>query len=705
MPAVHKKGALFAIHQDSPPKSHSSNVNKTRDSVIAFGKSSTKSALDRSVLGVKNKTGSETERVAKPLGEKTNAMDNRKAFGIKDKMFPSSEAKKPRSAFKSSGTSNGIHADKMSVKTDPVNPSRSFLNASSINATGASTRHKLSSASSALKSSVQKSPARRMFKSPKTRQPCASRLQVEQQQQVDENDIYSKPTIRKKKAMTQSSQGDSHIRTWRMNTRPSSSHLYHAPPAPVIPSASTFEEPLFDDEPPRETDELEDEATRYALPAFPVSNGLFGPLSNEATDVFGAESNVQKENVPPVGESLPARHLPTSSVAAASRQGPRRLASAFDLNVVASSNHPTSGLMGESRLQSSGLGLGIHFGDADSDAQDDGNVQGSTRAFQQTQASNTIPPSTSQESVFLPRTESIHGLGFGFTPLRKTAARHHSRGSIGFTRHERGMSSASGINHFLPPCHSFNSSISGSPDMYSKAKVTPLKSRTRKRLVHPSSGSGGRMGHRRGASSASLTNHFLPPSTSTQSGLGNVGEEEVEWASPTARAASVTPLKSRRAAAAHHLRKKSSLDQTFAFGNRVSSSTQVSSHGRIGLGISHMGGTGFSPRPMNQDDDDLRDLEQEPSLWESASSKQSSQSNTSSLGSTTKRFWGLGVEAETLGDQDMDDSLLRGSPVSKRGSSRMHQPSPSTEQRLVLQNDSNEPRLLPSVSIVDLAPL
>lgn len=416
-----------------------------------------------------------------------------------------------------------------------------------------------------------------------------------------EEDVYSRPITRKQRKTI------APVRSTGKSVEdvflPPSAASDAGVKAPMLPYTSTFDTPLSDTTP-----DLDHHLGGFALPAFPapLTGGLFGP-----NKVVGADTRVKtqglfgdrggntrgKENVPPLGE----RVLGTSETGETRTH--RSLGSAFSFEPIAEVEVPDR-----------------PFG---------------------------VPTSPSPRKRFV-RSDSkedgmatmgnVHGLGFGFTPCRASPI-----ASTSARRHQRGVSSASGINHFLPHSQSSGSGSGlgeNSESSFEKAKMTPLKQRSKKRASEKKSGSSG---HRRGASSMSMTNHFLP-TTSSSDLVGRSIET-----SPMARA-KVTPLKSRR----KHVRQKSSLSRGFSFGSN-----------HVGLGFD-MSVVDAPIETVEYGDEELGDMHSTPSVWESASSKRSS-NTTSSLGSTSKRFWGLDVQAEDDEGEGVE-GFLTGSPVSRRKS-------------------------------------
>jgi hypothetical protein len=642
MPPIHKKGALFSIHQDSPQHASHSHTNS--------------GGIKRSILGPKLSRSLSTA----PTGGKENAIPAQisgtkgKKFGVfEDKENPSgsvSLGNETTSKGKGVSGKKSILGEAKVVKSAKVLGERKNDSASLVGqqnsvlsmtstskpklfnglrkSTVTSLKQSEGSSSNGSKLLGKRSPLQKVlgssFKLNNPEPPKPSRAALTQEEEEDD-EIYSKPVLRKKKTFTS--------RTTELV----------GVPTPVLPSTETFGTPLTDLTPVQA-----DASQGFALPAFPTSRAsetglfggnLFGPGPGSGSGLPGKSALFEKkkgglfgpvpagrgkENVPPLGEE-------EREVTQGNRGGHRMLGSAFDLDRMMAAGPPAA-------TMSQGLGLGIF------------EVEDDSRTTERIQRS--LPSETSRSH--------IHGLGFGFTPVRPAINDQAPESPIlsGRRGHQRGLSSASGINHFLPSSNSFGSNLgdqaSGEGSSFEKAKVTPLKSRSRKRTAG---------GHRRGASSVSLTNHFLPPSTSQGSNLAEVGEEgEV---SPMQKA-KVTPLKSRR----KHVRQKSSLSRGFSFGSS-------SALGGLGLGLTPVKqpaqGLGLEPlTPVGASksfssvyaDEELGDMEDAPSVWESASSKRSS-NTTSSLGSATKRFWGLDVNHE---QHELEEGVSTGSPMRRRRS-------------------------------------
>ena len=440
----------------------------------------------------------------------------------------------------------------------------------------------------------------------------------------DDEDVYSRPITRKqKKTVAQPPRStvpdlvdDVFLPSARSNDMAQAK-------APLLPYTSTFASPLQDA--PQETPNPD--FGGFALPAFPapLTGGLFGP-----NKVVGAETRVKglfgapgrgKENVAPLGE----RVMDSATETAAGAVGTHRsLGSAFTFESIA-------------EIPDRPLGMSTSPSPV------------KRRAFAR---------SESREDG-MATAGSIHGLGFGFTPCRASPIASTSASR----RHQRGASSASGINHFLPHSHSAGSGLGdASESSFEKAKMTPLKQRSKKRASDKKSGSSG---HRRGASSMSMTNHFLPAASSS-----DLVGRSIET-SPMSRA-KVTPLKSRR----KHVRQKSSLSRGFSFGSN-----------HVGLGFD-MSAVDAPTETVEYGDEELGDMQSTPSVWESASSKRSS-NTTSSLGSTSKRFWGLDVQAEDE-EGERAEGFLTGSPISRRKSGSPSRTSLFVQQAILPSSVSTE---------------
>ena len=707
MPAVHKKGALFAVHQDSPGPasiSHNSSTTGVRGRVAFGSKSGTAPGLDlgiglgqgrdenvttgagvknvnssangakRSVLGNKSNLGAapasvqDGKKEAKPFGMRVvlgqgQGKENPGEGGAEKVKSSSANAtvtataglglgigmktveNRTTATATTTSTSSSSHAHRRGKSGDQSKTIKSRLFGTSSSSTShsaannnnnnsAHTRPATSSAqasrtvlrdtagkppstSSSLISGLRNTPVRQLLlggragssrsnalagraglsgASSSSAQTSSASLPVPALAPVDdeEDEIYSRPVTRKQKKVVQPSQPVAGLGLGEDVFLPASTES--STKAPRLPYTSTFAPALQD------VDTLEDSPTQdlggFALPAFPapLTGGLFGP-----NKVVSAETRVKglfgrgkgKENVPPVGE----RVIESVQAPVSETRTHRSLGSAFTFEpIVEVPDAPLTVPVSPSPVKRRPF--------ARSDSREDG----------------------------LPTTGSIHGLGFGFTPCRASPIASTSANR----RHQREASSASGINHFLPHSHSAGSGLGdNSESSFEKAKVTPLKQRSKKRASDKKTG-----GHRRGASSMSLTNHFLPTSTSSDL-LGRSIET-----SPMARA-KVTPLKSRR----KHVRQKSSLSRGFSFG---------STH--VGLGFD-MSAVDAPTESIEYGDEQLGDMESTPSVWESASSKRSS-NTTSSLGSTSKRFWGLDVQAED-DEGESADGFLTGSPISR----------------------------------------
>lgn len=561
MPAIHKKGALFAIHQDSPPANAPAPVKprnilglkKTDGNIFKHRADNNNQPGKATLLDSIRNGGKENLMGALPvkrvLGEKKidiKVKDDKENFPILSNN--QGKAKKPIGlGIKTASISSSVGRANMSSLGEIRHPTpanatavRSKLLSGGSTVSVASNKRASTSSQSKPKPSVVVLGESVSIKS-NSSSPAMEAM---------EDDVYARPVTRKKISKTAL--------------------------APLIPSTSTFSTPLHGRE--------DEEMAGFKLPAFPIASGGLFSHNEASTMLTKVDSpvliNKGKENIPPLGH--------------------RSLGSAFNLDD-ATGNGPISHATGFGLGM--GLGLGLGFTSVGGAA--------TRQSFAESGVSSSSQPTRSDSST-------VHGLGFGFTPI-KPSAKHTQLAtpcSAG-KGHARNMSSASGINHFMPP---------NQDCAYEKARVTPLKSRTKKRSV----------GHRRGASStASFTNHFLPPSSSS-----------------TQPESVVTPLKSRR----KHIRQKSSLSRGFSFGKST------------GLGISTMG-LGFE-MPMSEntpyplDDEPLLDA-QEVSPWESTSSKRSG----SSLGSTTKKFWGLDVNHDhdvREEDEQDEDGILRGSPISRR---------------------------------------
>ncbi|KAG7530733.1 hypothetical protein FFLO_04841 [Filobasidium floriforme] len=701
MPAVHKKGALFAVHQDSPgpaSTSHNSSATGSRGRVAFGSKSGTAPGLglgqgrDENITtgtGVKNVNSSVAGAKRSVLGNKSNLVaapvgtqDGKKEvkpFGVRvipgqgqGKENPGEGAEKAKSSTANTNataglglgvgmktmenrttttttsTSSASHAHRRGKSGDQSKTIKSRLfgtssastshsTANNTNNNSAHTRPVTSSAqasrtvlrdtagkppstSSSLISGLRNTPVRQLLlggragssrsnvlagragsssTSTSSAQTSSASLPVPTPAPVDdeEDEIYSRPVTRKQKKVVQPPRPAAGLGLGEDVFLPAPTES--STKAPRLPYTSTFAPALQD------IDTLENSPTQdlggFALPAFPapLTGGLFGP-----NKVVSAETRVKglfgrgkgKENVPPVGERVAESvQAPVSET-----RTHRSLGSAFTFEpIVEVPDSPLTVPVSPSPMKRRPFGR--------SDSREDG----------------------------LPTTGSIHGLGFGFTPCRASPIASTSASR----RHQREASSASGINHFLPHSHSAASGLGdNSESSFEKAKVTPLKQRSKKRPSDKKTG-----GHRRGASSMSLTNHFLPTSTSSDL-LGRSIET-----SPMARA-KVTPLKSRR----KHVRQKSSLSRGFSFGSN-----------HVGLGFD-MSAVDAPTESIEYGDEQLGDMESTPSVWESASSKRSS-NTTSSLGSTSKRFWGLDVQAED-DEGEGADGFLTGSPISRRKS-------------------------------------
>ncbi|KAH8079710.1 hypothetical protein HD553DRAFT_130805 [Filobasidium floriforme] len=709
MPAVHKKGALFAVHQDSPgpaSTSHSSSTTGVRGR-SAFGpKSGTAPGLglglglgqgrDENVTtgaGVKNVNSSVAGAKRNVLGNKSNlgaapagVQDGKKEvkpFGVRVVPTQGQGKENPReggaekaksssaNADATAGLGLGVGTKTVENRTTATSTTTSMSSSSHAHRRGksgdqsktiksrlfgtssASTSHttannhnnnnsaqtrpatwsaqasrtalretagKPPSTSSSLISGLRNTPVRQLLlggragssrsnalagragsssTSTSSAQTSSASLPVPAPVPVDdeEDEIYSRPVTRKQKKVAQPPRPAAGLGLGEDVFLPAPTE--NSTKAPRLAYTSTFAPALQDMDP------LENSPTQdlggFALPAFPapLTGGLFGP-----NKVVSAETRVKglfgrgkgKENVPPVGE----RVIESVQAPVSETRTHRSLGSAFTFEpIVEVPDAPLTVPVSPSPMKRRPFGR--------SDSQEDG----------------------------LPTTGSIHGLGFGFTPCRASPIASTSASR----RHQREASSASGINHFLPHSHSAGSGLGdNSESSFEKAKVTPLKQRSKKRASDKKTG-----GHRRGASSMSLTNHFLPTSTSSDL-LGRSIET-----SPMARA-KVTPLKSRR----KHVRQKSSLSRGFSFGSN-----------HVGLGFD-MSAVDAPTESIEYGDEQLGDMESTPSVWESASSKRSS-NTTSSLGSTSKRFWGLDVQAED-DEGEGADGFLTGSPISRRKS-------------------------------------
>jgi hypothetical protein len=672
MPPIHKKGALFGIHQDSPVVSSHANTRDphayAKKKLAGFGDENSVGGplagkglglgLGAGATGKPNVLGTKTG-VRNVLGNKSNGArptsnvlptkqndpnGTEKATTVLGKMKPKStnvglgfgqsnvgglgDKENPSSSSKTLGrtTTSRSTEGTRTIKSrlfGTVPPAAPFQTAASSTYSqthidkpidrAARNAHRSSPIKTLLgirvgsdRSNVQA--GKKMGKRPAS---TSAGEPARRDMDEEEDEIYGRPVTRKPKKVDRAFASSPKVEQDVFRSKPTAKPTS----APFLPYTSTFGTPLMDG-----SAEPEAESDGFALPAFPVplTGGLFGPnkVASAGTKIspvrgllFGSRG---KENVPPAGEELV---IEANGVA----RGHRALGSVFELDLVR------------------------------------GNAQ----------EVGTAPLSPRQSS----RNErsSIHGLGFGFTPCRRTGG----SSPMAARTHQRDASSASGINHFLPNSRSSSSNLAdgvngGSP--FERAKITPLKQRSRKRLG--GSGSGKAMVHKRGNSSvSSMTNHFLPAATSVSSGLGDVGEEmgAIET-SPMAKA-KVTPLKSRR----KHVRQKSSLSRGFSFGGKGWSAMTP-----VGLGLEDISTSPVAPQVAGlgfgiseyADDQELCDGEEAssstPSVWESASSKRT----TSSLGSATKRFWNLDVQNEADED-DMDDhrlaeGFLTGSPVAKR---------------------------------------
>lgn len=404
-------------------------------------------------------------------------------------------------------------------------------------------------------------------------------------------------------------------------------------------------------------------SSKYSKPSGSASGSGFAKPSMNAR---------QKEKVPPVGEVVSGRRNAAPAPAA---MGHRTLGSAFNLSGF---------LAGEGGAESS--------------------------------STEVVAPVTEASSSR--DSSGFHGLGFGFTPMKAQAGPISSSNG----RHARGLSSMSGIDHFLPPSRSFGSDLADMNENedkrewspYSKARVTPLKSRHRERARqsgHAYNRSHG--GHKRAVSSIS-TNHFLPPSNSN-SALNAVGEDEAD--SPMARAR-VTPLKSRNKK--RHVRQKSSLSR--GWGNGFAAEV---GGGGIGLGIGGMTGLGFAVDLQEQRErgrnDEVEwadvDFDASSSVHTSGgsrgltdSNKKSNSSNSlslslsgsvsnSSLGSASKRFSTLDmVDERKFGSPG---STLGGSPIGRRRSASPGERGNATIARRLYEEDEALPSSVSACLYVD----
>ena len=710
MPPIHKKGALFGIHQDSPVVSSHA---QTRDPHAYAKKKSAGFGDENSVgeslpgkglglglgsgagaagkpnvlgakMGVRNVLGNKsngarpssdvlstkqmdlngTEKVTSVLGKtKPKSANVGLGFGqsniggLGDKENPSSSSKTLGGANSSRSTDgNRTIKSRLFGTVPPAAPLQSAGSASH------SQTHADKTIDRAARNAHRSSPIKTLLgikmgsdrsnvqagkKMGKRAASTSVGEPARRDMDEEEDEIYGRPITRKPKKVDRAFASEPKIEQdvfrSKSTAKPTS--------APFLPYTSTFGTPLMD-----RSAEPEAESDGFALPAFPVplTGGLFGPnkvvsagskISPVRGLLFGSRG---KENVPPAGEEL---EMEANGVA----RGHRALGSVFELE----------------------------------------SVRENAQEFGPTPLS---PRQTSRNDR-----SSIHGLGFGFTPCRRTGG-----SSPRATRtHQRDASSASGINHFLPNSRSSSSNLAdgvlgGSP--FERAKITPLKQRSKKRLG--GSGSGKAMVHnRRNSSVSSMTNHFLPAATSVSSGLGDVGEETGAIETSPMAKAKVTPLKSRR----KHVRQKSSLSRGFSFGGKGWSAMTP-----VGLGFEDISTSPVASQPAGlgfgmseyADDQELCDGEEAssstPSVWESASSKRT----TSSLGSATKRFWGLDVQNEAdedeMDDQRLAEGFLTGSPVAKRriNSRASLELSPSVSSRGMLVHEAAR-LILPPITLAE----
>lgn len=712
MPLIQKKGALFAIHHDSPPSTSAPRPNPSRPSAppslklgglggknvsgasvarsgsgglggTKGGLGGTKGGVEsgsgegRSVFGKKTNTSSSAGRTFIPFTDPASA-----STSLKPLPYPPHQADphppkpvstkhlKPKSTT-STSTSNGIFSIPKALKSPLKSPLRSKTSSASLVA-----------GKSGLKG----------------RGKSQSGLGVEE----DEDDIFTKPTLRKPKSQSQSN--NKHLPTPLPLTDP-----FLAPPPPTQTTTSTpsstpyLPSPLIPQTPilgageqPMQsgvfeglgmiTAQEENRGMEFTFPFQPFPDhpsskftyGLDVPLAAQrgSSKSVSTKNTVplfarptaarQKENIPPAGES--------ASTSSAAVSGHRTLGSAFNLSGF---------LAGEEGVGSASQAV--------TPAEAPNRDAGSSTAF--------------------------HGLGFGFTPVKAKAGPTSG--------HARGLSSMSGIDHFLPPSRSFGSDLAdmneheheherereAQPEWspYNKARVTPLKSRHRERARQSGHGynrsHGGGSGHMRAVSSIS-TNHFLPAggNGNGNSSLNAVGEDEAD--SPMARAR-VTPLKSRNKQ--RHVRQKSSLSRGWGNGFGAGFNT---AGGGVGLGIGGMTGLGFAvdlqeQRGRNNEEPEWADVDFDAasvhtsggsrshtsgSLTDSNKKSNSSLSGSvsnSSLGSASKRF-------STL---DMVDERKFGSPGGGVGGSpigRRRSASPGERGSAMIARKLYEDEVLPA---------